>query len=1206
MVKVNRTVIALGVAAATFAVVGAIGETRNPGRGAAPPPIAADHPARNLPANPASHGDPRFDQTRPQYLGFDPGPSSRGEQLSDVADDAEDCNIVLAARQDYPRLVLNTGGPVGTVRSLAFSPDSARLYSAGPDKAVQTWGFHVGARSIVRKGPDRAVLAQTLRWEITRGLRGAINVVAASPAGRRLAIGGYGARDSLGDVILYDTATAQVERALLGHRQPIVSLDFSPDGNHLLSVSRDGEVRLWSAAQGWNGRQIAGKVDKKLETGQQPARFLSDQAFVVSRPADDGKNWRLARYAVDGDAAGQPLDQLHGERIASVAVQRNGKRWASADWAGNVFVWDGAEANQPQLLRKGRAGLSMDFDSADRLFIATRLLQGIDDGKKFSQATLELWNVAAAEMLDQIETAETENNFACAVSPDGSRVVSYGGDNNELLVYALKDQDGKLAAKPLQRRPLRLRGGGRKVWRVAFADEDSYRLGFGTNVRPEVKLEPKFNDYGSIEEVFDLAAGTRSRSVDGDNAQIRWRGPNLQGWSVRVEQKGQRLALARDNEPWGTIDLDFNEHGPARSFCWIAGDDGQPYAAAVGTDVQQGVFVFGIGGKGEACPLLRYYRDHGGYVTSLSVSKDGKYLASASLDQTIKIWSLKGLRAQSAFGPVAGWGATFEMQNGQVVLTSAIEGGGATRKGLRERDVIVAAKFGRATAARLGKADETFDTTDPAEILQGLQETPLTQSLLLTVERLGTRLNQRILLVPAWEPLQTLFVDERGEWARWAPQGYYEASVNGDELFGWLINRGNSVTPNFYRADQFRNELERPGVMRRLLAVGNLKAALEQDPVPAVKLEAKTADDVLTQQIHKTPVVTIVEPIDAQPVKTDKVKVVARIDYPDAGMSEQSKGQAYVNGVPGNVVDDRRVGPQRTVEWLVPISDVYNKLRVVVEAADPRRRVGFSDVHFEKQQPPGVKHRKPHLNLFSLAVGDFKHVPTLQYPVADANAVTKSLKERSGKLYEPGLTVRLEDQQISKKSVAGAIDRLLRELSDARPDDLLVVFLAGHGLAIDNQYYFITFDAKEESVKEICIRWDELRRLSALPCRKLFLLDTCHSGNVLPINIDGDQHLKAMVRPLKQDEILVLSATDVGQLAVEFEALGHGIFTQCLLEALDGKAAAADRGQVNLRELVDYVEKEVPIRTAKVRRQTPRSSPTELFDVIDVPLVSLR
>src|SRR5208283_5605483 len=111
-------------------------------------------------------------------------------------------------------------------------------------------------------------------------------------------------------------------------------------------------------------------------------------------------------------------------------------------------------------------------------------------------------------------------------------------------------------------------------------------------------------------------------------------------------------------------------------------------------------------------------------------------------------------------------------------------------------------------------------------------------------------------LLPAWQPLATLFAGETGEWAFWTPEGYYDASMNGYRLFGWQVNRGVQRLPDFYRADQFYKELERPGVMERLLPSGSLDEALRQATVtPKVPQH-----EVLSAKIDATPRVEILAP----------------------------------------------------------------------------------------------------------------------------------------------------------------------------------------------------------------------------------------------------------------------------------------------------------------------------------------------------------
>src|SRR5690606_10516156 len=126
-------------------------------------------------------------------------------------------------------------------------------------------------------------------------------------------------------------------------------------------------------------------------------------------------------------------------------------------------------------------------------------------------------------------------------------------------------------------------------------------------------------------------------------------------------------------------------------------------------------------------------------------------------------------------------------------------------------------------------------------------------------------------------------------------------------------------------------------------------------------------------------------------------------------------------------------------------------------------------------------------------------------------------------------------------------------------DDILVVFVSGHGQAYGSDYYFVpphpdlTSDLDEqrrrEVVERIGIPWSDLQALAEINCRKLFLLDTCYSGNVTAAE-------KGSARPLRQSQVMVFSATSENQLALAVNPVrpDHGLFTGFLLEACVGKA----------------------------------------------------
>src|SRR5262249_40052013 len=86
---------------------------------------------------------------------------------------------------------------------------------------------------------------------------GTVHCVASSADGRRFATG---SRDGL--ITIWDAASHQQLTTLRGHRELVRNLAFTPDGDHLVSVSGD-QLRIWRAASfGQADSQQAGRVSK--------------------------------------------------------------------------------------------------------------------------------------------------------------------------------------------------------------------------------------------------------------------------------------------------------------------------------------------------------------------------------------------------------------------------------------------------------------------------------------------------------------------------------------------------------------------------------------------------------------------------------------------------------------------------------------------------------------------------------------------------------------------------------------------------------------------------------------------------------------------------------------------------------------------------------------------------------------------------------
>jgi len=545
-----------------------------------------------------------------------------------------------------------------------------------------------------------------------------------------------------------------------------------------------------------------------------------------------------------------------------------------------------------------------------------------------------------------------------------------------------------------------------------------------------------------------------------------------------------------------------------------------------------------------------------------------------------------------------------QFSGGRLVVETINEAGPLYRKGVRQGDVVTKILW-HADAVSL----EEKVARSPAEILRSMEEIPWGTQVEFHHERNGVS-RPAFMLIPAWQPLVSLFTSGDSEWAFWTPEGYYDASINGYRLFGWQVNRGVNRLPDFYRADQFYVELEQPTVLERLLEAGSLQEALRQVKAPT-RVEPQ---ETLSTLIVATPTVRILQPTADVEVRGDTTKVIARINVPADHKLIDSN--VYANGVVATrrslvAEKDSEDGKELTYEWEVPLTSDRRSLIELIVKTDGEI-IASSDVvvrRIAEGEP-----RRPKIYLLSLGINRYgdPDIQPLRFSVADARSTLESFRTGSAGLYGVDTATLLTDQEGTPATWGDGLEEIKARLKErAVADDLLVIFLAGHGItdARSKEYYFLGHEFRDESLADVppdysaCISRRNLRILDDVSCRKLVILDTCHSG---AIRLSRSRDPKAAVRSCQESAVFTMSATTREQLAAESNEWQHGVFTRTLLDGLAGEADKMGDGDgvVTLNEVVAYVQKVVPARAQEIAGspQNPTIAPDHVLSYTRVPL----
>ncbi|MBX9258972.1 caspase family protein [Desmonostoc muscorum CCALA 125] len=219
-------------------------------------------------------------------------------------------------------------------------------------------------------------------------------------------------------------------------------------------------------------------------------------------------------------------------------------------------------------------------------------------------------------------------------------------------------------------------------------------------------------------------------------------------------------------------------------------------------------------------------------------------------------------------------------------------------------------------------------------------------------------------------------------------------------------------------------------------------------------------------------------------------------------------------------------------------------------------------------------------NGYALLIGIGADLPIT---VQDAAALKDVLIDQSRAAYPPQQVTLLTETSATRQNILAAFDQIITQVNQ-NPDATVIIYYSGHGGRIQrtNEYFLVPFGYDPSERPDTAISGVEFtQKIEAITARKLVVfLDCCHAGGVPALKEPGETFVKSPLPP----ELLNILGTGSGRVVVassredEYSYTGqpYSAFTDCLLEALQGKAAVNKDGYARILDILIYLFERVP------------------------------
>ncbi len=443
------------------------------------------------------------------------------------------------------------------------------------------------------------------------------------------------------------------------------------------------------------------------------------------------------------------------------------------------------------------------------------------------------------------------------------------------------------------------------------------------------------------------------------------------------------------------------------------------------------------------------------------------------------------------------------------------------------------------------------------------------------------------------EKLATMRALQEGEWLITTPAGYFDGSPRGWTQIVWRVPGQGMVTQP---AEIFFNDFYRPGLLAEFL----------QGNIPSAPRNVQQVD-------RRQPTVRIAADNTTQIARTVKLVITVEEGLPNAERQNASgvrDVRLFRNGTLVKVWrgDADLQGGKATFETAVPLAEGRNEF---VAYAFNHDNVKSADAAVSVQN--NAERLPATAYILTIGVNEYENSEfNLKFAVSDATVLGEQVAEEQKKLaqFQRQVQVTLLDKEATRENIllalsilsgehsstalSAAYPKSLAQLKAAEPQDVVIIYFAGHGIAAGDRFFLVPHDlgySGPRSALQASIQTVFSHSISDLDLEKAFepiqaghsllIIDACNSGKVLDSEEQrrGPMNNRGLAQLAYEKGIYVLTAAQGYQAALESSRLGHGYLTYALAE--EGlKTSLADKqptdGRITASEWFEYASFRVP------------------------------